>query len=100
MLYHATCALGDRIYRDISSIWYQISLVLYPERDSDSDHPTDFLAFSVIVSLVLHANVYKLPVSRLLGTIAQDATYYFLFIFTSHLVLELALVLVGVRIAS
>ena len=67
--------------------------------DTDSDHPTDFLAFSVIVYLVVRANVNKVPIPRLFKTIAQDATYYFLFIFTSHFVLVMFLSLASVRIS-
>ncbi|KAF9644220.1 hypothetical protein BDM02DRAFT_3122279 [Thelephora ganbajun] len=51
----------------------------------------DFLAFSLIIYLVARSNVYKSPIPSLLWTIAQDATLYFMFIFTSHLVLELTL---------
>jgi len=51
----------------------------------------DFLAFSLIVYLVLRSNVQQFPIPNLLKIIAQDATYYFLIIFTSHLVLELTL---------
>jgi len=59
--------------------------------DTLSDHPTDILAFSVIVYLVVRSNVKKDPIPRLLKTIAQDATYYFLVIFTSHFVLVMFL---------
>ncbi|KAF9644213.1 hypothetical protein BDM02DRAFT_1059665 [Thelephora ganbajun] len=51
----------------------------------------DFLAFALIIYLVARSNVYKSPIPSLLWTIAQDATLYFLVIFTSHLVLELTL---------
>ncbi|KAF9644217.1 hypothetical protein BDM02DRAFT_3263685 [Thelephora ganbajun] len=51
----------------------------------------DFLAFALIIYLVARSNVYKFPIPSLLRTIAQDATLYFLVIFTSHLVLELTL---------
>ena len=67
-------------------------------RDAHSDHPTDLLTFSVIVYLVVRSNVSKIPIPRLLRTIVQDATYYFLVIFTSHLVLVLFLSLARVRI--
>jgi hypothetical protein len=46
---------------------------------------------------VVQANVNKVPIPSLLRTIAKDATYYFLIIFTSHLALELTLVLARVR---
>jgi len=51
----------------------------------------DLLAFSVIVYLVVRSNVNKAPISSLFKTIAQDATYYFLVIFTSHFVLVMFL---------
>ena len=63
------------------------------------DHPTDLLAFLVIVYLVLRSHLYRVPVPSLLRTIAQDSTHYFLIIFTSHLVFELTLLLGRVRIS-
>jgi len=60
----------------------------------------DLLAFSVIVYLVVQSNVRRVQVPRLLRTIAQGATHYFLIIFTSHLVLELTLLLARVRVFS
>ncbi|KAF9645533.1 hypothetical protein BDM02DRAFT_3262853 [Thelephora ganbajun] len=51
----------------------------------------DLLAFSLTVYLAARSNIYKSPIPSLLRTIAQDATLYFLVIFTSHLVLELTL---------
>ena len=68
--------------------------------DTDTDHLTNFLAFSVIVYLVVRSNLNKIPIPRLFKTIAQDATYYFLFIFTSHFVLVMFLSLASVRISS
>ena len=49
-----------------------------------SDHPADFLTFSVIVYLVVRSNVTKTPIPSLLKTIVRDATSYFLVIFTLH----------------
>ena len=74
-------------------------LFLYPG-DTRSDNPPDVLAFSVIVYLVVRSNVYKAPIPSLLRIIARDATYYFLFIFTSHLVVVMFLVFANVRILS
>ena len=68
--------------------------------DTHPDHPTDFLAFSVIVYLVVRSNVDKVPIPRLLKTIVRDATYYFLVIFSSHLVFMLFLLFANVRISS
>ena len=61
-----------------------------------SDHAADFLAFSVIVFLVVRSNARKVPLSRLFKIIVQDATYYFLIIFSSHLVLEFTIFLARV----
>ena len=61
-----------------------------------SDHPVDVLAFSVIVYLVVQSNVDKVPIPSLLKTIVQDATYYFLVIFTSHFVLVMFLAFASV----
>jgi len=97
MLFRAKWALGNWIYRNISRIWCETFL---PEKGSNSDHPADLLAFAVIVYLALRSNAYRLPMPSLLKTIAQDATYYFLMIFTSHLLLELTLLLGKVRIMS
>ena len=64
------------------------------------DHPADSLAFSVIVYLVVRSNVNKVPILRLFKTIARDATYYFLVIFSTHLVFILFLLFANVRISS
>jgi len=55
-------------------------------RDTHSDHPPDLLAFSVIVYLLAQSKINKVPTPGLFNTIAQDAMYYFLVVFTSHLV--------------
>ena len=101
MYFRATQVLGDRIYRHISRIRYEISFIphLDLEGDTHPDYPTDLLAFSVVVYLVVRSNVTKTPIPRLFRTVAQDATYYFLVIFTSHLVLMLFLSLANVRIS-
>jgi len=56
------------------------------QRDTHDDHPPDLLAFSVIVCLVIRSKIIKVPTPNLFKTIAQDAMYYFLVVFTSHLV--------------
>jgi hypothetical protein len=94
-----TVACGNRIYHHVSRIWYGTSPVLHPG-DTRPDHPTDFLAFSVIVYLVLRSNLNKVPIPRLFQIIAQDATYYFLVIFTSHFVIVMFLAFANVRISS
>jgi hypothetical protein len=69
-------------------------------RETPADHPTDVLAFSVIVYLVVRSNVNKVPVPSLLRTIAEDATYYFLVVFTSHLVAMMFLLFASVSMSS
>ena len=66
--------------------------------DTTSDYPTDLLAFSVIVYVVVGPDRSKVPMPKLLRTIARDATYYFLAIFSSHLVFVLTLIFARVRI--
>jgi len=91
---------GNRIYRHSSPIRCKSSPVLHLEGEAYSDHPADFLAFLVIVYLVVRSNVKKAPIPSLLKKIARDATSYFLFIFTSHLVLVMFLLFADVRISS
>ena len=81
------------------SLVYGTSPPLHFE-DTRFDRPTDFLAFSLIVYLVVRSNVNKVPIPGLFKTIAQDATSYFLVIFTSHLLLVLFLLFASVRRSS
>jgi hypothetical protein len=94
-----TVVRGDRIFRRFSRIRYGISLGLHPG-DIDSDHSADLLAFLVIVYLVVRSNVNKDPIPRLFKTVAQDATSYFLVIFTSHFAFTMFLAFASVRISS
>ena len=94
-----TWVLGNRICYHVSRIRYEISLILHL-KDTHFDCPTDFLAFSVIVYLVVRSNIYRVPIPSLLMLIARDATYYFLVIFTSHLMVVLFLWFASVRISS
>jgi len=55
--------------------------------DSRSDHPTDLLAFLVIVYLAIRSKLQNVPTPSLFRIIARDATFYFLVISTSHIVL-------------
>ena len=52
---------------------------------------SDFLAFLLIILFARQSRVPGLKFSSLLDTIAKDATWYFLVIFTSHLVLVITL---------
>ena len=99
MLGRAIEVLGNRFDRHMSRIWYETFLVPHLG-DTHHDRPPDFLAFLVFVYLVVRSNVYRVPIPRLLKTIVRDATYYFLFIFTSHLVVVLFLLFASVRISS
>jgi hypothetical protein len=90
---------GSRIYNHVSRIRYETHLVLRPG-DIHSDRPTDLLAFSVIVYLVVRSNVNKIPIPSLFKIVVRDATRYFLVIFTSHLVLMVFLKFANVRISS
>jgi len=53
----------------------------------------DFLAFSLIIFLTGKSRASNIRGPTLLGAIAQDATWYFLVIFSSHFVLEMTLTL-------
>jgi len=64
--------------------------------DTRSDRLADVLAFSVIIYLVVRSNLNKIPIPSIFKTIARDATYYFLVIFTSHLVLVMFLAFTSV----
>ena len=77
---------------------FLLSFIGHPG-DIHSDYPPDLLAFSVIVYLVVRSNVKKDPIPRLFKTIARDATYYFLVIFTSHLVVVMFLAFASVSIS-
>ena len=68
--------------------------------DTHFDDHADGLAFSVIVYLVVRSNVHKIPIPSILKTIAQDATYYFLVIFASHLLLMFQLWTASVSTSS
>ena len=92
-----TVVPGYGISCHISPIRYEAFLVLHLV-DTYSGRPADLLAFSVIVYLVVRSNVNKVPIPSLLKTIARDATYYFLIIFTSHFVLVMFMAFETVRI--
>ena len=98
MHFRGTVAPGNWIFHHVPHIWYETSLIVHLG-DIHSDHPSDVLAFSLIVYLVVRSNINKVPVPGLLRIIARDATYYFMVIFTSHLVLVLFLAFASVRIS-
>ena len=67
---------------------------------SDDMHEPDFLAFSIIVYLAIKSRQSSAKIPTILGAMAEDATWYFLVIFTSHLVLEITLVFGRVSTAA
>ena len=79
----------DIVFISMSLVYGTKLLLLFIDHlgNTNFDHSADFLAFSVIVYLVVRSNLKKVPIPGLFKTIAQDATYYFLVIFTSHLLL-------------
>jgi hypothetical protein len=102
-----TCTFGtplpDGIALTTMSLVYGTKFLLFFELHPGGirpDHPADLLAFSVIIYLVVRSNVNKIPISGLFKTIVQDATFYFLVIFTSHFVLVMFLIFAKVRISS
>lgn len=66
-----------------------------------SMHTPDFLAFSVIMFYATRSKRRSagLKVQTLLGTVAEDATVYFLVIFTAHVVLQMTLIFGAVSLA-
>ena len=77
---------------------FLLSLIDHLE-NTHSDHLPDLLAFSVVVYLVVRSGVKKDPLPKILKTIARDATYYFLVIFTSHVVLVMFLLFATVSLS-
>jgi len=59
----------------------------------------DFLTFSLIIYLVRKSKAAGLTIN-ILKTIAEDATWYFLVIFTSHLVLAITLIFGRVSVTA
>ena len=79
---------GNRLHGDVTLLWY-----IFVRRilSKNANVVTDFLAFLVIVVFTVKARSMGSRVPRILRAIIQDATVYFLFIFTSHLVFEMTL---------
>lgn len=100
MRFRAANARGIHVSRNIFIIWYETSAAFRPVGNADGYCPTDLLAFILIIYMALKSNAYEFKIPSLFRTIAQDATFYFLMIFTSHLALELALIFGKVRIFS
>ena len=94
-----TVVNADHTSYHVSHIWYETPLSLHLG-GTPSDRPTDIIAFSVIIYLVVRSNVKQVPIPGLFRTIAQDAMYYFLVIFTSHFVLVMFQAFAHVRTLS
>jgi hypothetical protein len=60
---------------------------------------SDCLAFSLIIFMAIKSRTVGLRIPRTLKVIAEDATRYFLVIFTSHFVLTMTLAVGQVRAA-
>jgi len=82
------------------SVVYGTKLILSFILETPTPIIPDILAFLVIVYLVVRSYTNGVPVPSLLRTIAQDTTYYFLVLFTSHVVLVLFLSLASVSMSS
>jgi len=88
----------NRVYHHVSRIRCGTPPVFHLG-DTHSDDPSDILAFSVVIYFVVRSNANKVPIPNLLKIIAQDATCYFLVIFTSHVVILVFVLLASVRIS-
>jgi hypothetical protein len=65
---------------------------------ADNIHTLDLLAFTLFILLAKRSKASGLKVRLVLDIIAEDATWYFLVIFSSHLVLVLTLNLARVSL--
>ena len=92
----------DSIYRRLALIWcvrttLNLHLTVFVlTNPSGGIYALDLLAFSLIIYLTAKSKASRLGVPTILGTIAEDATRYFLVIFSSHFVLEMTLSLARV----
>ena len=81
---------GNRPYSHLTLLWFALSESLsYPS--STTVPPTDASVFVVIVVLAAKSGIQGYKIPKVLRTILQDATLYFLVIFTSHFVFEASL---------
>ena len=71
-----------------------------PVRESGTNRLLDLLAFLFIIYLALKSGAYQSGLPTLFEVLAEDATLYFLVIFTSHLILELTLIFGSVSTSS
>ena len=82
---------GNRPHSHPALLWFASSEgLLYPS--SLTGLPTDTAIFLVIVFIAAKSGIKGYKVPRVLRTIVQDATVYFLVIFTSHFIFEMMLI--------
>ena len=84
------------------SLFYgtKIALAFRLAGETDAGCPIDLLAFSLIIYFALKSGSYRSKRPSMLKIMAEDATLYFLVIFTSHLLLELTLIFGSVSTSS
>ena len=58
---------------------------------TENVYESDFVAFSLMIILAVTSGARGLKIPMILRTMAEDATRYFLVIFSSHFVLEMTL---------
>jgi len=82
---------GNRPHSHLALLWFAFSeVLLYPS--SLTILPTDSAVFLVIVLIAAKSAIKGYKVPGVLRTIVQDATIYFLVIFTSHFIFEMMLI--------
>ena len=96
--YTARHTRGNWASRYIRIIRYETLAAFRPAGNTHTYRPTDLLAFLLFIYVALRTGAWEFKLPNLFRTIAQDATCYFLVIFTSHIVLELTLIFARVRI--
>jgi hypothetical protein len=78
-------------YASLSLTYGTCKFPLAYSSDNDTTYTSDFLAFAFIVFYTRRSKVPGVKVRTILDTIAEDATRYFLVIFTSHFVFVMTL---------
>jgi len=87
------------VHEYLSLLWYvritlHLNWTMFISADPSGDmYAPDSLAFSLIIYLAIRSKALSVKIPTILGTMAEDATRYFLVIFTSHFVLEMTLIL-------
>jgi len=94
---HQTSEGGNCLYGHLALL--RFAFFLFRRVPSQLSRVTDISAFLVIVVLAAKSGIRGFRMPGILRTIVQDATVYFLVIFTSHFVLEMTLILARVSIS-